>query len=164
MRPRISIRGSVRPSVCPYVRMSVRYPLSKIHLIHLKSLAIPVIVWILPPSLPPPEFNFFQIHPFAFHCKNFQKLCFCSKYVFTYPCCKNAFMVCWLTFASSYFYHFVNNKSLRAWWRMFRINTAICKTHQSIDLIALLRRSVDLGYCHNSSSLHISKVNLQVQS
>ena len=34
MRPRISIRGSVRPSVCP----SVRYPFSKNPTNHLKSL------------------------------------------------------------------------------------------------------------------------------
>ena len=97
----------VRPSVCPSVRMSVN-PTSKIQLIHLQSLtnhpwsfldasshllssAILVIAWILPPSLPPPEFNFFQINPFAFHLKNLGRLGYCSLCVFTYSIHKKIF-------------------------------------------------------------------------
>ena len=38
MRPRISIRGSVRPSVGRSVRPSVRYPFSKIHQSPIQSL------------------------------------------------------------------------------------------------------------------------------
>ena len=45
------------------------------------------IVWILPPSLPPPEFNFFQIHPFASHSQNLRQSCSCSECIFTYWAC-----------------------------------------------------------------------------
>ena len=37
---------------------------------------------------------------------------------------------------------------------MSRISTALCKTHQSIYLIALPRTFVDLAYCHNCIATH----------